>query len=232
MSTSVLKLPFTFSEDRLLQDLSICEKESYVPHFNTNDYEGTWTSIALRSRDGEIETIFANSIEGEFQDTPLLKQCDYFREVVDSFLCEKESVRLLRLAPGSVIKEHTDYCLSYDEGFFRLHVPIQTNSKLEFYIDSERVTMTPGECWYGDFGKTHSVINNGTTARVHLVMDCVRNEWSDILFEKAGYESAKLSQKENPETQLKIIEALELLDTEFSRSEAHKLRSALSAQKK
>ncbi|TWV98003.1 hypothetical protein FEF09_21210 [Chitinophaga pinensis] len=27
-----------------------------------------------------------------------------------------------------------------------------------------------------DFSRTHAIVNRGYTARVHLIMDCIRNE--------------------------------------------------------
>ena len=37
--------------------------------------------------------------------------------------------------------------------------------------------MLPGETWYVDFNLRHRVANNGATPRIHLVLDCVVNDW-------------------------------------------------------
>ena len=38
MKTAFLKLPFHFSEEKLLQDLEVCKKYNFTSHFNKNDY--------------------------------------------------------------------------------------------------------------------------------------------------------------------------------------------------
>jgi len=37
--------------------------------------------------------------------------------------------------------------------------------------------MGPGEAWYLNFDLVHRVENNGAEERVHLVIDCVVNDW-------------------------------------------------------
>jgi aspartyl/asparaginyl beta-hydroxylase (cupin superfamily) len=86
-------------------------------------------------------------------------------------------VRFLRLAAGSIIREHRDYDLGYDEGQVRLHIPIITNPAVDFFLDAQRIEMKEGECWYLDLSLPHWVENRGLTDRVHLVIDCEVNEW-------------------------------------------------------
>jgi hypothetical protein len=102
-----IRFPITFDPGLLLRDLELCAQEPWNRHVNTSDYAGDWTSIALRSPSGDAGDIRTHST-GEFHPTPLAEACTYFTNVIDSFLCEKESVRLLRLAPRAVIHEHRD----------------------------------------------------------------------------------------------------------------------------
>lgn len=44
--------------------------------------------------------------------------------------------------------------------------------------------MEVDERWYGDFNVRHRVSNLGTSNRIHLTLDCVRNIWSDELLKK------------------------------------------------
>jgi hypothetical protein len=37
--------------------------------------------------------------------------------------------------------------------------------------------MKEGECWYLNFNLPHRVKNSGTADRIHLVIDCVVNDW-------------------------------------------------------
>src|SRR6218665_2198527 len=119
MNNHFFKLPFLFETDLLLQDLETAAKSVWSDHFNQKDYDGKWTSISLRSATGNETDIYATPGIATYSDTPLLKQCAYFQSIINLFECEKESVRLLSLAPGSNIKTHRDNGLSYRFGEFR-----------------------------------------------------------------------------------------------------------------
>jgi hypothetical protein len=230
MKTAFLKLPFHFSEEKLLKDLEVCKRYDFTSHFNKNDYSGDWTSISLRSPNGETKNIFAlPQTEKKYKDTELLQKCTYFKEVINSFECEKESIRLLNLKPGSVIKEHTDYNLGYEDGIFRIHIPITTNEGVHFFINHEEVKMLPEECWYGNFNLPHSVRNDGETDRIHLVMDCLCNDWSDKIFAESGYnfEAENVQPEYSRETKLQMIEQLKLMDTKISREMILQLQKEL-----
>jgi len=84
-----------------------------------------------------------------------------------------ESVRFLRLAAGSVIHEHRDAGLRVEEGVYRLHIPVRTNPDVEFLVGGQAMQMAEGECWYVNFDLPHSLVNRGTSDRVHLVVDGV-----------------------------------------------------------
>lgn len=212
------RFPFHFSEDRLLEDYKICEAFAFSEHYNNADYEGSWKLIALRSMDGATDNVRAFSLTGEFFDTPLLEKCTYFKEIIETFECDKEAIRLLNLRSGSRIHEHTDLDLGYEDGLFRVHVPITTNDDVRFYINKELVTMEVGSCWYGNFNLPHAVENNGMSDRVHLVMDCKRNAWSDALFGKLGYDFEQENQQVlySEEEKQRIIEELQRQGTAVS----------------
>lgn len=186
MNPSSCQLPISFSIEKLQKDLAICETNLWTPHFNTYRYEGDWTSVSLRAQSGEVNDIlsFPNAT---YKNTNLLESCTYFKEIMDWFQCEKEAVRLLKLGPESEIKEHVDNDTSYEDGFFRIHIPIITNAEVYFYVDKKLVPMKMGECWYANFQLPHSVENKSRESRIHLTLDCIRNEWSDELFSKMGF---------------------------------------------
>jgi aspartyl/asparaginyl beta-hydroxylase (cupin superfamily) len=83
----------------------------------------------------------------------------------------------MRLKAGSSIREHRDYQLGFEDGEVRLHIPVVTNTEVEFVLDGVRSDMKEGECWYHNFNLPHRVANRGTVDRVHLVLDCVVNDW-------------------------------------------------------
>lgn len=176
-----IRLALNFDVKRLKEDLSLFEDtENWYRHFITADYDGEWQIIPLRgSADAEHPTmlIYSNPICTDFKNTPWLDKCNYLPEVLASFQCNLQSVRLMKLTPGSIIKEHKDYDLDAEIGYARLHVPIQTNPSVEFYLNHERVVLKEGECWYLRLSEPHSVENKGVTDRVHLVIDAQVNAW-------------------------------------------------------
>ncbi|CAN5758057.1 hypothetical protein BH20ACI4_BH20ACI4_23860 [soil metagenome] len=184
-----LKMPFQFSAEKLPNDLSVLNKTEWTEHFVRQNYEGNWSAIPLRAPIGEthpIRMIFSDSTCKEFVDTEYLKQCPYFQEVLSHFKCDLSVVRLMKLAAGSQIKEHSDYDLCYEDGVIRFHIPVVTNPEIEFYLNNERVILNAGECWYLRLSNPHRVNNFSLEDRVHLVVDATVNDWITEMFTKAS----------------------------------------------
>lgn len=180
------KLPFSFDQDLLLRDLRNAESD-WISHFNKDYYSGDWSGIQLRAPKDKNHVLSpGNSSTKECVNQPILKSLKYITQVLDTIEAPKESVRFLKLASGSEIKAHKDYDLVFWDGFVRLHIPIVTNEKVRFILDGEMLNMKPGECWFGDFSKIHSVVNEGASDRIHLVIDCQVNSWLKTEFEKCG----------------------------------------------
>ncbi|CAD0008126.1 aspartyl/asparaginyl beta-hydroxylase domain-containing protein [Flavobacterium salmonis] len=205
-----IKFPMFFDPEKLKKDVYKIIDKNWINHYNTNDYSGKWTSIALMSQNGKSNSIFAlPNGEDKLVATEILDSCTYFEEILNSFLFEKTAVRLLKLDVGATVKPHRDNCLGYEDGCFRLHIPIITNSDVEFVLDGNRLIMNEGECWYIDANFIHSVANRGSEDRIHLVIDGLRNEWTDRLFFKEADQNdfvrsaTKISEKEK---QLMIAE--------------------------
>jgi hypothetical protein len=231
VGTRFLRLPMSFEPDQLAADMARCCDAEWTRHANQRDYTGEWNGIALRSPSGTAgDLLSVPGIDG-YRDTPLLAACRYFAGILDGLACEKETARLLRLAPGAVIREHTDPGASYADGFFRLHVPITTNDQTRFVVDGEALPMQPGDCWYADFTLPHSVRNDGATDRVHLIIDGRRNEWSDRLFAAAGYDfAAEARQRQmDPQTRRLVIANLRARGTEVDLRLARQLEDGADA---
>lgn len=177
------KLPMSFDPDRLKADLACFQSDEWIPHFNTRYYEGDWSGIALRAVGGRAGQLYPDpTATDDFADTPLLARCPYFQEVLAAFQCPLTSVRLLRLAGGSSIREHRDYKLGFEDGEMRIHVPVETNLDVAFFLAGERVLMQEGGTWYLDLNLPHRVENHSDSDRIHLVIDCVVNDWARGLF--------------------------------------------------
>lgn len=225
-------LPLHFDVAKLIEDLATAEAQQWTSHFNQQDYDGQWTGIALRSATGESANINALT-EVKYHHTPLMEHCQYFREIVEMFECEIESVRLLALMPGSEIKTHRDHGLGYQHGCFRLHIPILTDELVDFVVDGEKLDMQPGTLWYANFDLMHSVKHAGTTRRIHLIIDGKRNAWTDELFGKAGYDFSKenLQPVYDAETSAKMIAHLREMGTETALALIEQLQQSVAEKK-
>ncbi len=179
MAPPIVKLPMVFDAASVAQDLSKFTSDDWEPHFNKQYYEGDWSGIALRAPlNANVNvTLYPDPTAESYADTNALVRCPAVAEILKEFKCETEAVRFLRLGAGAVIREHRDYKLSADDGLARVHVPIKTSPEIEFYLGGERVVMKEGEAWYLNFNLPHSVRNNTVHVRIHLVIDCVVNDW-------------------------------------------------------
>jgi hypothetical protein len=157
-----LKLPAFLEYDVLpLRAPAHLVDPSIGPPPLTDDYaDGSWT---------------------QWLDTRALRNSQYLSSVVDTFRanCKVTLVRLLRLAPSSIISEHTDPTLGLEErkSVVRLTIPVLVNDDVQFYLNAKVVPMKPGECWYLRLTDPHRVVNSGKTERVNLTIDLVPNDW-------------------------------------------------------
>lgn len=175
-----VRLPLVFDPDRLRADLTAVEAATWTDHFVTQNYEGQWDVLPLRHTAGATHPVmqaYSDPNATEFVDAAILSRAPYFREVLAAFDCPLKAVRLMRLTPGSRIKEHNDHDLAADWGEARIHIPITTNPGVTFLLNRTPVDMKPGEAWYLRLADPHAVTNDGTEDRVHLVVDCTANAW-------------------------------------------------------
>jgi hypothetical protein len=184
-----LRLPFRFDPQRLAADLRSLASVSWTRHYVKQNYDGDWSVIPLRSPAGErhpVRMINSDPSAKAFENTPFLEPCPYFRAVMERFRAPLRNVRLMRLTPGSVIKEHTDVDLSFEDGMVRFHIPVVTNPEVDFRLNGERVELDAGSCWYLRLSDPHSVANRGTQDRVHMVLDAHVNDWIEEVLNLAA----------------------------------------------
>lgn len=177
-----VRLPLTFDPAQLRADLAALEASAWTQHFVPQNYSGDWGVMPLRAPVGAehpILKIAAQPDARDFVDAPDLQRAPYLRQVLAHFDCTLRSVRLMRLGPGSRIREHRDLGLCAEEGLVRLHIPILTNSRVRFEVNRQPVVMAPGEVWYLRLSDPHRVDNAGADARVHLVIDAEMSPWLD-----------------------------------------------------
>lgn len=182
-----LLLPLSFDPACLVADLDQLGNRAWTAHFVPQHYTGDWSVLPLRAPAGAIHPILQitpDPLCRDWTDTALLVLCPYIAELLDGFACPIGAVRLMRLAPGSIIREHRDLDLAAEAGTARLHIPITTNSGVDFRLNGSRVEMAPGSVWYLRLTDPHAVANTGTTARVHLVIDAIVAPWLEDLLDR------------------------------------------------
>jgi hypothetical protein len=181
-----VRLPLTFDVDPLAAEALAFPPDAWIPHFNTAVYEGQWEGVALRSVGGRSGQLYPDPAAREpFADTALLKGCPAHRQALAQFRCPLMAARLLALRPGAVLREHRDHALGWKDGEIRVHVPIITADEVEFMLGGRPVELPAGEAWYLDLNQMHSAINRSEISRIHLVVDCVIDDWLTELMGKA-----------------------------------------------
>lgn len=183
-----VRLPLAFDVSRLRADLRAVDG-GWIDHLVRRNYEGDWSVLPLRhaaDATHPVMMIYADPTATDLVDGALLAQTPYFRAVLAQFRCPLHAVRLMRLTPGSVIKPHRDHDLAAEWGTARIHVPITTNPDVEFLLNGTPLAMAPGEAWYLRLSDEHAVANRGTTDRVHLVIDCVVDDWLAAMLRDAA----------------------------------------------
>ncbi len=193
--------------------------DRWSPHFQKAHHDGGWTVLPLRSPVGDIDEAlpFAlGSRKAEYRGTPLLAQCPAVAGFLDALGCPVLSARLLNLNRGAAIRQHRDAELAFENGEARLHLPLFTNPDVEFVIDDERVVMEPGSCWYINANLMHRVANRGDADRIHLVVDCVVDDWLRQRF--AGAEVSYSVVRRDPLEVRQMIELLRAMNTATART--------------
>jgi hypothetical protein len=173
-----VRLPLAFDTGALAVEALAFPAEAWVPHFNQTIYDGEWAGVALRSVGGVDTQLYPDpAAQAPYADTPTLARCPAHRRALDQFHCPLLAARLLALAPGAVINEHRDYRLGWEDGEIRIHIAVVTSPEVEFVLDGRRVALEAGEPWYLDLSRPHRVVNRSHVNRIHLVVDCVVDDW-------------------------------------------------------
>lgn len=176
---AVVRLPFDFDAGKLAADLAQIAARDWIRHVARENFEGSWDIVPLRAPAGETHPLrMINTDPGaaRFADTQWLARMPAIRAALGRLRCPLRSVRLMRLAAGSTIREHSD-ALDAELGMLRLHVPVTTSAEVDFRLAGRRVEMAPGSVWYLRLTEPHGVANRGTVDRIHLVIDATLNPW-------------------------------------------------------
>lgn len=202
----------------------------WAPHLNKRHYTGNWDVLSLRSPGGTDDNTTPDIMQtGEtFQNTSVMAQCPAIEAFIASLDCEIMSARLLNLKSGAFIKPHRDAELCFEKGEARLHLPVFTNNHVQFHCENDLIPMKEGECWYINANITHSVANKGESDRIHLVIDCIVNDWLKAVF--ASAQKNEVADSIDIATTLAMIEALKTHNTETANALIASLEAKLQTQ--
>lgn len=230
-----IQLPYCFDAKVMQQEIQQLDSSVWKLHYQTLHYEGDWSAIPLRSVNGNADNIIVSPIKDvEYNDTIFLQQCPYLKNVLQNFKCPLQTVRLLKLNAGAVIKEHRDIELNFEKGEIRLHIPMVTDEDVAFYLDGERINLKEGECWYMNFNLPHRITNNSKVDRIHLVIDAKVNDWVKTIFEGDGIilkkEIEDTINEPDAETKKLMITRFRQMNTETANKLADKLEAELQSK--
>ncbi|MFT4940958.1 MAG: hypothetical protein ACI88A_004019 [Paraglaciecola sp.] len=175
-----IKLPISFDADLLLEDIQKMQLKPFIyydviPLRNPSHLVDTSIPQPPQSDD------YADGSWCEWRNSEALCNSPNFLRVIDFFSshCNVTLVRLLRLEVGSSVAEHTDPTLAMhiEKSVVRLTIPIQSEEKVNFYLNHKIVAMRPGQCWYLRLSDPHSIEHNGEIERINMTIDLQPNEW-------------------------------------------------------
>lgn len=155
--------------------LSEVTPADWVPTHPDGPYKSDgWRVVRIVSKGKRTE--FVN------QHPEIARVLDYFKDPI-------EMAVFYSMLPGAEIHPHRDLSGTLELGKIRYHIPIETNPKVEFYVDKKRVPMGVGEMWGLNTSYLHAVANHSEHDRVHLVVEVEVGKWSwDMLPPKGvGY---------------------------------------------
>lgn len=175
---------------QMREELQLLLQLHWHAHVNQRDYQGGWDVLPLRcasehrNAHGILQSFAIYPVQ-DWSNLPYLEQSPALLRFINELPYQVKSVRLMRLHPGAEIKPHRDQGLSLEHGEVRLHLPLQTNDLLKFFVNERLVPMREGELWYINADQVHSVENKGAEQRINLVIDCAANQQlMDLVYER------------------------------------------------
>ena len=161
-----IQLPLLFDAEVLAAEINAIEEASWRPH--PQGFPGN-SMLPLVAVEGDPDN---EGFAGTMRPTQYLQRCPYLSQVFASIGATVGRSRLMRLAGQAEVTRHADQGYYWVERV-RVHVPIVTQPTVRFECGGEAINMAAGECWIFDTWRQHSVLNDATRSRVHLVIDTV-----------------------------------------------------------
>jgi len=172
--------------------------ENFENHYSNYNEGDSWSAISLRGYSPDSNFITDpeemnkkwhekhKDQEFKMQDTELREKFPEVDRLLEWVKTPIHRIRFMKLSPGGgTLERHTDQTDpkvgTQDGKLMRFHWPIRSNPEVVFSVwDGDgyenKTRMAVGTCWYIDIRKPHRAINNGSTDRIHLVVDIEADE--------------------------------------------------------
>jgi len=174
------KLPLQLDVARLRAEMGTLSADAWVSHPKGVPGNSAVRLITVNGEDND-------SLYGTMLPTRYLATMPYTRQVLSSFGVVWGRSRLMKLAPGAEVPEHSDINLHWFRRV-QLHMPVFTTPEVKFSCDEQTVHMAAGDVWVFDNWRPHRVINPSESERIHLVADTTGNSvfWRRVLTSNGG----------------------------------------------
>lgn len=93
--------------------------------------------------------------------------------LIDLGVTELGYVLVVRLKAGGEIDPHIDEG-AYADHYERFHLVLTSEPGNEFTVADQTVHMAPGDLWWFNHKRLHSVVNGSAHERIHVIFDAVR----------------------------------------------------------
>lgn len=165
----------------------------WLEHVNRADYSGAWRVLPLRCQVAYAEAhpilqgfSIHGSVDSVWANLPALLECPAVLKALALIQAPIQSVRLMQLRAGALIKPHRDHGLQLEQGGARLHIPVFTHPHVHFRVAGREIPMQVGELWYFNADEVHEVQNKSLQDRTHLVIDCVTTSWLEQMVRESS----------------------------------------------
>ncbi|MEM8909630.1 MAG: aspartyl/asparaginyl beta-hydroxylase domain-containing protein [Bacteroidota bacterium] len=175
-----IQLPLSFDSAKMLEEVRALDLGDFI-YYNVLPLRSPAHMVDPQIPPPPPADDYADGSWTKWLNTKQLNDSPYLLSVIDTFAQHTSVtlVRLLRLAAGSEVKEHTDPTLGLEihKSVIRLTIPILTHDEVTFYLNGTPVPMQAGECWYLRLTDPHRITNLGTSERINLTIDMIPNDW-------------------------------------------------------
>jgi hypothetical protein len=170
----------------LLKHTILNENEELWDHFVTEGVHSDGKRIPILW--SENHKLIRNPIE-----ITIYKNFDKYYKLVNNIIrhlksiyvdCVPIKIILIKLKPSGMVLPHVDRheVLTIPH---RIHIPIYTNDNVLFSVGSTCINMKEGYIYEINNILPHSVVNNGDTDRIHLLVDMISSKDYDFRYQDA-----------------------------------------------